>query len=163
MEWTSKVFLIVTTSALMGCAKDSPKSESIPPPYSGRPLKVTDFPNVEKTALGAWTADNAEFGNGLYYVLNIYLNNRGDVGFGRTCGGHGEVISASTVVNGTVTDNQIDVAESAQITARSKKILDCTLAVQAGALNYQLSPNAKLLVEITPGGTQSFSRIETRR
>lgn len=157
MGWTSKVFLIVTASTLMGCAKDGSISDSAP--YPGRPLKVTDFPNVENTAYGAWTADNADFENGLYYVLNIYLNNRGDVGFGRTCGGHGEVISANSVVHGSVTESQIEVTESAQITARSKKISECTLTIRAGVLNYSRTTNDKLQVEIAPGRFHSFSRI----
>lgn len=158
MGWTSKIFLIVSTSALMGCAKGGSESESVPP-YQGRPLKVSDFPNVEKTVYGAWTADNAEFGNGLYYVLNIYLNNRGDVGFGRTCGGHGDVIAANMVLNGTVSESQIEITESAQTTSRSKKIAECTLTIRAGALNYSHAANDKLLVELAPGKFHSFSRI----
>lgn len=139
-------------------SNDNPP-EDFKPINTGREFQAEDFPNVANTLYGAWDADTADFGDGLAYLLSLYINENGEVGMKKTCVGGGDVVEAATVVDAKITSSKIKIDDSAYVLEKGGGIANCDLTVNAGSFSYKRSGN-KLEVTFSAGQTRSFTRAK---
>lgn len=135
------------------------QSRSSPVFGQGRQLKAEDFPNVPGSIFGAWSADQAEFGNELVYLTTYYFNSKNEIGIRRTCVGNGEEIDVAAVVDGRIDGNEIHIVSAAQVSRTGSRISHCALTVHAGSFNYNLSGN-RLQFTGQSAAPRSYTRVE---
>ncbi len=147
------MFFVLAT----GCAE---KSGSNPPVFgTGRQLKSEDFPNVQNSIFGHWSADQAEFGNELVYLTSYYFNDKNEIGIKRTCVGNGEEVVVAAVVDGEISAQSIRIKSSVQVSRKGERISNCTLTIHEGSFAYNLSGDR---LEISTKGIDllSFTRVQ---
>src|SRR5262245_3829491 len=75
-------------------------------PTGGSKINVKDFPNVPHSIYGRWSADTADFGSNLVYLLTLYFN-EDQIGVKRTCIGSHDEVSAATVLGAEISPSEI--------------------------------------------------------
>lgn len=149
--------ILALSLAALACAE---RSGSVPPAFgTGRQLKLEDFPNIKDSIFGAWSGDQAEFGDEVVFLTTYYFNNKNEIGIKRTCVGNGEEISLGAVVDGEVGTSSIIVKSSVQVSRKGERISNCTLTILEGSFSYNLRGD-RLEFANKDADPRSFTRVK---
>lgn len=148
MSWLA---LLLTT--LVACGPTNNKQNEV------AAFDTSNFPNVPGQLYGKWHSnDSTSDTAGVPHSLNLYFNSNNQVGYEEVCGSITGNTSVSLVVNGSISQTQIQVSTEQHRSQKTFAGTDCDLDIMPVTFSYDVDNDS---LTLTNGSTKAlFTRID---